>query len=275
MTSADDTAVPDYSALLRLDGRRFIVIGAGQGIGRQATHALASVGARVACVDLDPGLAREIADEVDGVPVSGDATVRPETERIIADSVAGLGGLDGVVDIVGMARYATLLEVSDQEWDWHFDIVLRHAFLAVQLAGRVLAAAGGGVLTFVASVSGLTSAPRHAAYGAAKAGLMALVRSAAVELGPAGIRVNAVAPGVVWTPRVSGYLGDEGRARNEANTPLGRVAHPGDIAAALLFLCSDLSAYVSGQTLVVDGGVSAKFPYPMAEQTFGPGPART
>jgi len=265
MTSSDDTPVPDYPSRLRLDGRRFVVVGAGQGIGRQTSHALASVGARVACVDLDADLAREVAGEVDGVPVVGDATTRSGATRIFDEAATVLGGLDGVVDIVGMARYATLLEVADEDWDWHFDIVLRHAYLTVQLAGRVLAAGTGGVLTFVASVSGLTSAPRHAAYGAAKAGLMALVRSAAVELGPAGVRVNAVAPGVVWTPRVSAILGDEGRARNVANTPLRRVALPADIADALLFLSSDLAAYVSGQTLVVDGGVAAKFPYPMAE----------
>ena len=86
-------------------------------------------------------------------------------------------------------------------------------------------------MVFVASVSGITSAPRHAAYGAAKAGLMSLVRSGAVEFGPLGIRVNAVAPGVVWTPRVSGFLGEEGRERNSANAPLGRVALPEDIAS--------------------------------------------
>jgi NAD(P)-dependent dehydrogenase (short-subunit alcohol dehydrogenase family) len=114
-------------------------------------------------------------------------------------------------------------------------------------------------------VSGITAAPLHAAYGAAKAGLMALVKSAAVELGPSNIRVNAVAPGVVWTPRVSGYLGDEGRARNSENAPLRRVALPEDIASALLFLASDLAGYVTGQTLVVDGGVGAKFPYPMPQ----------
>ena len=94
---------------------------------------------------------------------------------------------------------------------------------------------------------------------------MALVKSAAVELGPAQIRVNAVAPGVVWTPRVSAYLGDDGRARNSENAPLRRVALPEDIASALLFLVSDLAGYVTGQTLVVDGGVGAKFPYPMAQ----------
>jgi NAD(P)-dependent dehydrogenase (short-subunit alcohol dehydrogenase family) len=178
---------------------------------------------------------------------------------------ATLGRLHGLVDIIGMARYASLVEVDDDNWDWHHDIVLRHAFLAVQLGGRLMAASGGGVMVFVASVSGITSAPRHAPYGAAKAGLMSLVRSAAVELGPSGVRVNAVAPGVVWTPRVSQYLGEEGRARNSANTPLRRVALPADIAAPLLFLVSDMSSYVTGQTLVVDGGVGAKFPYPMGQ----------
>jgi NAD(P)-dependent dehydrogenase (short-subunit alcohol dehydrogenase family) len=265
MTSADSTPVPDYPGLLRLDRRRFVVVGAGLGIGRQTAHALSAAGARVACVDVEADRAHDVASEVGGVAVVGDATRRPDAERVFDAATDALGGLDGVVDIVGMARYSTLLEIDDDEWDWHFDIVLRHAYLAVQLGGRRLAAGSGGVLAFVASVSGLTSAPRHAAYGAAKAALMALVRSAAVELGPVGVRVNAVAPGVVWTPRVSAILGEEGRARNAANTPIRRVAEPADIAAALLFLCSDLAAYVTGQTLVVDGGVGAKFPYPMAD----------
>ena len=164
-----------------------------------------------------------------------------------------------------MARYADITEMTDEDWDWHFDIVLRHAFLAMQYGGRAMAASGGGAMVFVASVSGITSAPRHSAYGAAKAGLMSLVRTGAVEMGPAGIRVNAVAPGVVWTPRVSAFLGDEGRERNIANTPLRRVAQPADIAAAILFLASDLASTSPGQTLTVDGGVGAKFPYPMGD----------
>jgi NAD(P)-dependent dehydrogenase (short-subunit alcohol dehydrogenase family) len=263
MTRTDDSAVPDYAGLLRLDGRRVVVLGAGQGIGRQATHAIASLGARVFCVDKDPDLAADVAAEVDGVAGSGDAIDRADAERLFAEAESGFGGIDGVVDIIGMSQYQSLLEVDDEAWNWHHDIVLRHAFLAVQLGGRALSRTGGGSMVFVASVSGLTGAPNHAAYGAAKAGLMSLVRSAALELGPSGIRVNAVAPGVVWTPRVSAFLGEEGRARNVANAPLRRVAQPADIAAAILFLVSDLSGYVSGQTLVVDGGVSTKFPYPM------------
>jgi NAD(P)-dependent dehydrogenase (short-subunit alcohol dehydrogenase family) len=202
-------------------------------------------------------------------------TQRVDAERIFAEAGGALGGLDGVVDIIGMSRYAALVDLSDEEWDWHFDIVLRHAYLAAQLGGRVLSAGGGGTMVFVASVSGISSAPRHAAYGAAKAGLMSLVRTAAVELGPAGVRVNAVAPGVVWTPRVSAFLGEEGRARNDANTPLRRVATPADIAAAILFLSCDLSAFVTGQTLVVDGGVGAKFPYPMADELATQHPTET
>ena len=264
MTRTDDSPVPDYPGLLRLDGRRFVVLGAGQGIGRQASHALASVGARLACVDQDPDLAADIATEVDATPLSGNAYDRDDMARLFDDAGQALGGIDGVVDIIGMARYADLTEMSDEDWNWHFDIVLRHAFLAMQYGGRAMQA-NGGAMVFVASVSGITSAPRHSAYGAAKAGLMSLVRTGAVELGPAGIRVNAVAPGVVWTPRVSAFLGEEGRERNIANTPLRRVAQPADIAAALLFLASDLAAYVTGQTLSVDGGVGAKFPYPMGD----------
>lgn len=263
MTRTDDTPVPDYPGLLRLDGRSLVVIGAGQGIGRQAAHALASAGARTVCVDVDDGLAADIASEVAGTAWVGDATRRADAERLFAEAEATLGRIDGVVDIVGMARYADLVDVDDETWDWQFDIVLRHAWMAMQLGGRAMQRTGGGTMVFVASVSGITSAPRHAAYGAAKAGLMALVRSGAVELGPHGVRVNAVAPGVVWTPRVSALLGEAGRERNRANAPLRRIALPADIAAAILFLSSDLSAYVTGQTLVVDGGVGAKFPYPM------------
>ena len=266
MTHTDETAVPDYPSLVRLDGRRFVVIGAGQGIGRQATHALATCGARVVCVDREGDLAKEIAEEVDGIPWVGDVIDRAEVERLFTEAPAELGGLDGVVDIVGMAQYGDLLDIDDELWQWHQDICIRHVFLTMQLGGRVLRDGGGGTMAFVASISGMWAAPQHAAYGAAKAGVISLVRSAAEELGPFDIRVNAVAPGVVWTPRVSAFLGETGRERNSANAPLRRVALPANIASALLFLSCDLSAYVTGQTLIVDGGVGVKFPYPMPEQ---------
>ncbi len=265
MTRTDDSPVPDFAGRLRLDGRGVVLVGAGAGIGRQAAHALSQVGARVLCVDVEPDLAEEIAKEVGGIAWAGDATDRAGVERLVRDAKEQLGHVDAVIDIVGMSRYTALVDTDDEEWDWHFQIVLRHAQLLTQLFGKHLGDNGGGAMAFVASVSGLTGAPMHAAYGAAKAGLMSLVRSAAVELGPQGVRVNAVAPGVVWTPRVSAFLGEPGRQRNAANTPLGRVAQTSDIAGPLLFLVGDLSGYVNGQTLIVDGGVSCKFPYPLPE----------
>ena len=265
MVSTDDTPVPDYPSLLRLDGKRFVVVGAGQGIGRQTSHALASVGAKLLCVDNRDDLAKEISEEVGGVPCVADATKRDDANAVVAACVDGFGGIDGMVDIVGMARYGDAIETSDDDWEWTFDMVLRHAYVFSQVAAKAMTAQepGGGSMVFVASVSGISSAPRHAAYGAAKAGLMSWVRSLAVELGPQNIRVNAVAPGVVWTPRISQVLGEKGREGQSRNAPLGRVALPQDIASGILFLASDLAGYVTGQTLVVDGGVGVKFPYPM------------
>jgi NAD(P)-dependent dehydrogenase (short-subunit alcohol dehydrogenase family) len=213
------------------------------------------------CIDNREDLAKEISAEVGGVPFVADATKRDEAQKAVDLCVSEFGGIDGLVDIVGMARYGDAIETSDEDWEWTFDMVLRHAYVFSQSAAKAMT--DGGAMVFVASVSGISSAPRHAAYGAAKAGLMSWVRSLAVELGPKNIRVNSVAPGAVWTPRISQLLGEKGREGQSRNAPLGRVALPQDIASAILFLASDLASYVTGQTLVVDGGVGVKFPYPM------------
>jgi NAD(P)-dependent dehydrogenase (short-subunit alcohol dehydrogenase family) len=263
MTTADDTPVPDYLGRLRLDGRSYVVVGAGQGMGRQTCHALAQAGAaRLLCVDIDEQRAKEIAEEVGvGVPWSGDVTKRADVVRLGVDAAGALGTINGFVDIVGMAAWAGVLDIDDKTWDWEFDICLRHAYLVSQELGRRMVETGGGTMVFIASVSGLTAAPNHAAYGAAKAGLMAWVQSLAVELGPQQIRANAVAPGTILTPRMDAAFDDERRRANAATVPLGRIGQTSDIAGAVLFLTSDLSAFVSGRTVVVDGAVDAKFPY--------------
>src|SRR5207237_6871398 len=161
-----------------------------------------------------------------------------DVENTVAEAERQLGRIDGLVDIVGMAKYMDAVDTTDEDWDWTFGMVLRHAFLFAQAAGRSMAASGGGAMVFVASVSGIMSAPRHAAYGAAKAGLMSWVRSLAVELGPSAVRTNAVAPGMVWTPRISNLAPEELKRRHEENTPLRRVAIPADIHAPLLLLAS-------------------------------------
>jgi NAD(P)-dependent dehydrogenase (short-subunit alcohol dehydrogenase family) len=264
VSRTDDTAVPDYASMGRLDGLGYLVVGAGQGMGRQSSHALAQSGARVFCVDLDEGLAKDVAGEVGGIAWSGDATKRAEVERMVADATAALGRIDGFVDILGIARYAGVLELDDETWDFEFDMCLRHAYLVSQIAGRAMKEHGqGGTMTFICSVSGNTSALNHGAYGAAKAGLISWIQTLAEELGPYGIRANGVSPGMTWTPRVSQHAGEKGKAALSAVAPLGRPALPADIASVVLFLSTDRSAYVTGQTIVADGGLGIKNPYPV------------
>jgi NAD(P)-dependent dehydrogenase (short-subunit alcohol dehydrogenase family) len=261
MTHLDNTTVPDYANLLRMDGRGFVVLGAGNGMGRQTAHALAALGARVLCVDKEADLAHEIAEEVAGIAVVADATQRPDVQRAVDQAVSEFGKLDGLVDIIGLARWVALLDLEDADWDFEFDMCLRHAFLAMQIGGRAMRATGGGVMAFVASISGIQSGPNHAAYAAAKAGLISLVKTGAVELGEYGIRVNAVAPGGTLTPRIRGMLTPEKQAEHNALIPTGRLNEPAEIAAALLFLVSDLSANTSGQTLTVDGGLTSRYAF--------------
>jgi NAD(P)-dependent dehydrogenase (short-subunit alcohol dehydrogenase family) len=263
MTTADNSPVPDYLDRLRLDGRNYVVVGAGQGMGRQTCHALTQAGAaRILCVDIEADRAADVAAEIGiGVPWVGDVTKRDGVVALAQEARTALGTVNGFVDIVGMARWAGVLEIDDETWDWEFDICLRHAYLLSQELGRLMVDSGGGTMVFVASVSGLSAAPNHAAYGAAKAALMAWVQSVAVELGAHRVRANAVAPGSILTPRMVAAFNDDQLRTNAANAPLGRIGEPSDIAGAALFLTSDLSSYITGRTIVVDGGVDSKFPY--------------
>ncbi len=263
MTATDNTPVPDYLGSLRLDGRRYVVVGAGQGMGRQTCHTLAQAGAeRIVCVDVDADRAQEIADEIGiGIPFVGDMTTRADVARLGEEAEAALGTISGFVDIIGVAAWAGVLDIDDTTWDWQFDIVLRHAYLLSQELGRRMVASGGGTMVFIASVSGLSSAPNHAGYGAAKAGLMSWIMSLAEELGPHGVRANAVAPGSILTPRMAAAMDEAGLAKSAADSPLRRIGLPADIAGAALFLSSELSSFITGQTVIVDGGVTVRFPY--------------
>ncbi len=263
MTKADDTPIPDYMARQRLDGRSYVVLGAGQGIGRQVTHALTQAGARaIVTVDIDAARAADIAEEIGiGVAWSGDVTKRSEVQRLAAFTAEQIDRLDGFVDVIGISGWSDILEISDEMWDSQFDLGLRHAFLAAQELGRLIVDGGGGTMVFVASVSGITGAPMHAAYGAAKAGLISLVQSLAVELGGRGVRANAVAPGSTLTPRSRQNMSDERVAQTASITPLGKIGQPADIAGAVLFFTTDQSSHITGRTLVVDGGVMSTFHY--------------
>lgn len=253
---------PDYGSLLRLDGEVHVVLGGGFGIGLQTCRALAANGAKVVCVDRDEERASLVAKEVGGLAWTGDITDRDAMASLFDFVEETCGRLDGVVDIVGLAMYKPMVELSDDDWTWHLDIVVKHAYLALTYASRLMEKLGsGGTISFVASVAGMTSSPKTSAYGAMKAALMSLVRTSAVELGPLGIRVNAAAPGVVRTPRqqANPRWTRDLVSVNVENTPLRKVAYPSDIAGVLLFLSSRLSGHVTGQTITVDGGNSIVF----------------
>jgi NAD(P)-dependent dehydrogenase (short-subunit alcohol dehydrogenase family) len=264
MHTYDATTAPDYGQMLRLDNATYVVVGAGQGIGRQAAHALVGQGAHVVCVDIDEDrlehVVSELGDAVTGW--AGDVTRAAEVQRLAAFLKQQHGAITGVVDIVGMAVPRDIREMTEEVWDQQFDISLRHVMLVLRYLGELLSEVDNASFTFVSSVAAMRGSAHNSAYGAAKAALDSLVRSSAVEYGPAGIRVNAVAPGIVWTPRFAEILGDAGRQANEDNTPLRRIAEPREIASVLLFLVSRMASHITGQILVVDGGVSAKFPYP-------------
>jgi len=251
---------------LGLRGKRALVAGAGQGIGRATVLALAAAGARVACVEVEPARREAVAREAceaggEAVPVEADIRTRAGVAAAVEATVAALGGVDVAVDIVGEARWGRVLELSDDDWDASFALVLRHVFHLAQVAGRRMVSQGsGGALVSIGSVSGLSSAPLHGAYGAAKAGLVALTKTLAVELAASRIRVNSVAPGAVLTPRLLAVTTPERREASARAIPMGRLATPEEIASAVLFLASDLASYVTGQTLVVDGGAMAQYP---------------
>ena len=239
-----------------LEGRVAFVAGVGSGIGGACVRTLSDAGARVVCFDIDRGIAAAAGG---ALALNGDARDPSAVRAAIEQATDALGPIDVAVDVIGEARWGRTVDLDDTAWDESFDMVLRHFFNLARAVAPGMTGRGGSIVT-IASVSGLRSAPLHGPYGAAKAGLMALVRTLAIELARDNVRVNAVAPGAVFTPRVEAIMSEERRAESAAQIPLGRYALPTDIANAVAFLASDLASYITGQTIVVDGGATAQFP---------------
>jgi NAD(P)-dependent dehydrogenase (short-subunit alcohol dehydrogenase family) len=257
---------------LGLRGKGAVVAGAGYlskraGHGRMSSLKLAEAGARVACIDIDAGRAHGIVSEIEAVggkaiPIVADMTDPVQVQRAIDEAAATLGSIDVCVDIIGGARWDRAEEVSDADWTWTIHNNLSHVFYLFQAVGRRMIQQGtGGSIVAIASVDGINAAAFHAPYGAAKAGVISLVKSFGQELGRYGIRVNAVAPGNVGSGNEDW---PDGQWAVNAVNPLA-PPRTRDIANAVLFLSSALAERITGQTLVVDGGAVIRDLWGMTE----------
>ena len=249
--------------MLGLTGKVGIVWGGGYGMGERSAIRLAEAGAAVAVVDLIQERAEKVAAEIvaaggRAVALSADATDEPSVVAALEAAEAALGPVDVMITVIGLGVWGQLLDFSLEQWEDAHRINLTSFFLPARAVARSLIRNGKpGAIACVSSVSGLTAAPNHGGYGAAKAGMINLVRTMANEWGQYGIRVNAAMPGAAATPRLT--MTPEALDKFREMLPLQRPADPDELAKALVFLVSDLASYVTGDNLRVDGGWTSRF----------------
>jgi meso-butanediol dehydrogenase/(S,S)-butanediol dehydrogenase/diacetyl reductase len=243
----------------RFAGRVALVTGAASGIGAATARLLAAEGAHVVVADVDAPCGAAVAGEIGGAFAAVDVADAPALERVIAETASARGRLDVLVSNAFETAVGPLERLDLAGWRRTLDVTLTAVFTGLRAVAPVMRGQGSGAVVNVASVSGLGGDRGLAAYNAAKAGVVNLTRAAALELAPAGVRVNAVCPGLVATPALARALGGApGRtAAARRSVPLGRLAEPDEIARAIAFLASDDATYVTGAILVVDGGLTA------------------
>jgi 3-oxoacyl-[acyl-carrier protein] reductase len=234
-----------------LEGKTALVTGASRGIGRAIAEELARAGASVV-VGYRSGKdeAEELAAAIGGTAVQADVSSPDDARRLVDEA----GDVDVLVNNAGLTRDGLLARMSDDDWRTVIETNLSSIFYTCRAVCRPMMKKRAGAIVNVSSIVGVHGNPGQTNYAASKAGIIGFTKSLARELGNRGVRANVVAPGYVTT-RLTDVLPDEAKAAMLANTPLGRLGDPGDVAGAVRFLCSDEAAFITGEVLLVDGGL--------------------
>ena len=258
--------IPKPKDLLDFKGKTVVVTGASQGIGAGIARRFGEAGAQV-IVHYRSGLdgAKSVVEKIrksggQALAVAAELTEQSEVEALVNNASEHFGGLDVMVNNAGIFPNARLLDMTRDEWRAMIEANMDTAFLGTQAAARYMKAAGGGAIINLASISAMNPASDHSHYNSSKAGVVMFTQSAAQELGPSGIRVNCISPGLIERPGLEDAW-PEGVARWQRSAALGKMGSPEDIGDACLFLASPAARWITGVNLVVDGGVLSSMIY--------------
>ncbi len=249
----------------RLNDKRVIITGAASGIGEAIARRFAEEGARVLVADINEEAANNTAQQIGSLAtgIALDVTKSPQVEMVVNKAIELWGGLDIMVNNAGVGVAAKTAETSEEDWQRVIDVCMKGTFLGMKYAIPVMQKQKSGSIINMASVASIVGVPDRAAYCAAKGGVMALTRAAAVDHASEGLRINCIAPGTVdtpWVQRITGNYDDPEAARTamKARQPHGRLVSPEEVAAMAVYLASDEAGSTNGSVMVVDGGWTAR-----------------